>query len=165
MSKKFFLTALFFAAFFLFTGRAAKAQCTILSYKSLKVLWDTKAKEDKLLELGFEKRSTYFARCKMEMCSIHDSISKNFNEFLFIYDDEVMYSFSDKSAYLKLRTEVKEKARYAGFAIIEDVKREYYTDGKLCYCFYIGDRKCLSTNIADYNVGFLEKVPSYVEKE
>ena len=166
MIKRFFLPAIAFAALFFFTGTAVKAQCPILSYNTIKVLWDTKAKEDKLLEQGFEKRSAnHFVRCKIVMCSTKDSISRNYKEYIFIYDDEVMYSFSDKDAYLKLKTEVKGKAAYAGFAMFDEVKREYYTDGKICYCFYIGQRECLSTNIPDYNVGFLEKVPSYVEKE
>jgi hypothetical protein len=164
MNRGPFLFAILFAALFLITG-TAKAQCTILSYNSLKNLWDNKAKEEKLLEMGFEKRSSHFGRCKIEMCSTNDSISKNYNEFVFVYDDEVMYSFSDKDAYLALKTEVKEKAEYAGFAMFDDVRREYYTDGKICYCFYIGQRSCLSTKIPDYNLGFLEKVPSYVKKE
>lgn len=165
MSKRSFLLHAAIVLFLFSTGTAATAQCPILSYKSFKAIWTTQSKEDKLLELGFEKRSgNHYARCKMVMCTTADSISKNFNEFVFIYDDEVMYSFSDKNAYLKLKTEVKQKAKYAGFAMFDEIKREYYFDGKICYCFYVGLRSCLSTTVPDYNVGFLEKVPSYVEK-
>lgn len=155
-----------FAALFLFTAPTAKPQCAILSYNTLKAIWDTKEKEDKLLNLNFEKRSgNHYARCKMVMCTTADSIGKNYNEFIFLYDDEVMYSFADKNAYLKLKADVKKKARYAGFAMFDEIKREYYFDGKICYCFYVGFRNCLSTTIPDYNVGFLEKIPLFVEKE
>jgi hypothetical protein len=166
MSKKTFLHAILITALILFTGTTVKAQCTILSYNSLKAVWDNKTKNDVVLDLGFEKRSgNHFARCKMEMCHTKDSTGRNYNEFIFIYDDEVMYSFVDAAAYQKLKAEVKGKTEYAGFAMFDKIKREYYYDGKICYCFYVGDRACLSMKVTDYNVGFLEKVPSYVEKE
>lgn len=165
MSKRFFLPALLVATVLLFSATAANAQCTMLNYSALKTVWNTKEKEDKLLEMGFEKRSgNHYARCKMVMCSTNDSIARNYNEFVFLYEDEVMYSFADKNAYLKLKTEIKSKAKYAGYAMFDEIKREYYWDGKICYCTYVGLRNCLSTTIPDYNIGFLERIPSYVEK-
>lgn len=149
----------------LFATVAANAQCNKLRLTEFNRIWNSGDRENVLSNMGFSKRSGYFGRCKMEMCHTADSTSRNWNEFVFLYDDEVKYSFVDKTAYDNLLGEIKAKAKYVGFAVFDEERRTYYFDGKICYCIYIGKRDCLSMQITDYNLGFYDKVPSYVESE
>ena len=165
MGKHSFFSIAVFFVLFLLMSVVSNAQCTMLSFNQYKEIWNAKSKDDKLTEMGFSKRSGYYGRCKIEMCSTPDSVSRNWNEFLFVYDDEINYSFVDKAAFENYSAFIKTKAKYVGHAMFDEQRREYYFDGKTCYALYVGERSCLNSQITDYNFSFLIKVPAYVEKD